>query len=30
VNVMCLIVPAAACLLTLGSLGAIMIAEWGQ
>jgi len=30
VNVMSLVVPAAACLLILGSLGAIIIAQWAQ
>jgi len=30
VNVMCLVVPAAACLLILGSLGAIKIAQCAQ
>ena len=30
VNVMCLVIPAAACLLTLGTLGAIIIAQWAQ
>ena len=29
-NVMCLVVPAAACLHILGSLGAIIIAWWAQ
>ena len=28
VNVMSLVVPATACLLILGSLGAIIIAQW--
>jgi len=30
VNVMCLVVPAAACLLILGSLGAFIIAQCAQ
>ena len=30
VNVMCFVVPVAACLLILGSLGAIIIAQWAQ
>jgi len=30
VNVMCLVVPAAACLLILGSLEAIMLAQCAQ
>jgi hypothetical protein len=30
VNVMCLVMPAAACLHILGSLEAIVIAQWAQ
>ena len=30
VSIMCLVVPVAACLLILGSLGAIIIAQWAQ
>jgi hypothetical protein len=30
VNVMCLVVPAAACVLILGSLEALLIAWWTQ
>ena len=30
VNIMSLVVPATACLLILGSFGAIMIAQWAQ
>ena len=30
VNVMCLVIPAAASLLILGSLEAIVIAQWAQ
>ena len=30
VNVMCLVVPVAACLVILGSLEAIIIAQWAQ
>ena len=30
VNVMCLVIPAAVCLLILGSLGTIIIAQWAQ
>jgi hypothetical protein len=30
VNVMCLVVPAAACLHIVDSLGAILIAQWAQ
>ena len=30
VNVMCLVVPVAACFLISGSLGAIIIAEWAK
>jgi len=29
-NIMSLVVPATACLLILGSLGAIIIAQWAQ
>ena len=30
VNVMCLVMPAAACLFILGSLASITIAQWTQ
>jgi len=30
VNVICLVIPEAACLLIFGSLGAITIAQWAQ
>jgi hypothetical protein len=30
VNVMCLVVPVAACLVILGCLEALIIAQWAQ